>query len=105
VVAGEVAPSVLAACPADELATHDAQATRAALTLLAAPANGDAGGAWMSTDAYVCESCGAAETQYQAVGGQRDIRKAEVWGTAGDEGERFQVRCVTCAAVWFRTAL
>lgn len=98
VFSGDLAPYVLATCPTDDLAPPEEQAARSALS---APVRGDLGGNWLQAS-YRCDNCGSHDTEYQPVAGQRDIRKAEVWGTGDSGNVAFSVRCKNCGSEWHR---
>ena len=55
------------------------------------------------TTEHACPACGAKDAGYTYVGGERDIRKAEVWGTgAGSEGVQIQLECRECRHAWVK---
>jgi len=61
---------------------------------------------WISYPAVKCERCGhtgaCSGMEAPGSGAQKDIRKAEVWGTAGggDDSTRFLLRCDKCSLHW-----
>lgn len=97
--AGEADPHFLATAPAYDLAPETVRAAHAAL--MAEPPRGDLGGNWVPV-ALRCGGCGSTDTEYQQVSAQRDIRKAEVWGTSAGDDAAFEVRCKVCGSSWYR---
>ena len=99
--AGDLAPSLLATMPLEDFASAEERAERLAL---AEPPRVD-DGEWLPAGLR-CDTCfSESETEYQNRAQQRDIRKAEVWGS-GDAGTTsVLVRCKHCGAEWMRDAM
>ena len=57
-----------------------------------------------ATTEHTCPVCGAADAGYVYVGGSRDIRKAEVWGTNADESVTIKIECKRCRHTWTKDA-
>ena len=112
-LAGELAPSSLAAADAADLVPPEV-AREAAESRARATANVDFTAAdrvarWYAIPTLVCTGCGVkggCEGRTTAgAGEERDIRKAEIWGTSGGGAAEsiFELRCMRCELFWTTT--
>jgi hypothetical protein len=113
-LAGELAPSTLAAADAADL-VPPAVAREAAESRARATANIDFTAAdklarWYAVPTLACTGCGVkggceGRTKEGSGGEERDIRKAEIWGTSGGGAAEsvFELRCVRCEVCWTTT--
>lgn len=100
---GSLSPAALVASPSAALAPPAVRAATAA-----AEAKSLAGrvlpGAFENgakTGDHVCPVCGAADALAVRVGGTRDIRKAETWGTAAaEDAPGLRLSCTLCTHEW-----
>lgn len=102
VVSGELPASQLVALPPEELATAAQQTARAAheARRQAADESLVEDGA-VPTAAYPCPACaGVVEVTFVRVGGARDIRKSETWGSKDAPAETLRLRCGACRHQW-----
>ena len=104
ILSGDVPPAACATMSIDDLATAQERAERAAL-MESGPLPGGTGEVWMSSTDRVCPGCGAADAEYKPTSQQRDIRKAEIWGSSSDGDARYCFRCKQCGTEWERTSI
>ena len=93
---GDTAPDFFATCASEELAPAQVRAQHAQLR---EPAVLESDGRPWIRASFSCDSCGATDSEWAAVVGQRDASKADIWG-GGDGSAVFEVRCRECGATW-----
>jgi hypothetical protein len=102
---GELAPAALAALPASALAPpEEVAAEAAAARAVLASHDAASGAAWLAHESLLCPACSArGGSRYRLTRGaaeERDIRKAEVWGTSAP-AEEASVECeCDCGHKW-----
>jgi hypothetical protein len=103
---GELAPAALVSLPAAALAPPEevAAAAAASRALQASHGAGGGGAAWLPHATLVCPSClaaGGARFRSRGFSEERDIRKAEVWGTSAPTADVMaDCECDGCGHAW-----
>jgi len=102
VLAGELSPRELVALPPAELATAAQQTARRHQEARRRAADESlVDDAAVPTAAYPCPACsGVEEVTFVRVGGARDIRKSETWGSKDAPPETLRLRCGGCRHEW-----
>jgi DNA-directed RNA polymerase subunit M/transcription elongation factor TFIIS len=104
---GRVSCEALVEMTADELATDETRRRREAMETRATERRTrkhfDDG---TNSEAYCCPGCKSRECKYVMLSGNRDIRKAEIWGGGSGEAENLVlVQCQHCQHEWRETVL
>lgn len=102
ILEGDLAPIVLAEMTQEELMSDERKERIAAAKkqqMSLHDLKGDAG----TPAAIKCPSCSAMDSKYVYVRGNRDIRKAEIWGSGGAVDDTLiRITCQVCGHQWDR---
>ena len=96
-----LSPQQLVALPTAQLASADVAQLRAAEQREATRDLVLGMGEGSKSSEYTCSGCGGRDTEWWLVKEARDIRKADVWGSGGDDGKTIiLIRCCKCSHEW-----